>query len=174
MSNEYKRGLPLNNLERTKLAASTPLWSIQDARTLFQTPLPRLSTSIGVSPSFVSICPPQPAPYPLSLSPSSSLSPSPFLSPLLSPSVHADVLPLSLALAPGKLFPSFSNPFSVVTGIKAMSRLHSCRAILYALMSAHVVACMPARPSGTREFYPAMSVAGKPVRNISGWWLSPA
>lgn len=68
MSNEYKRGLPLNNLERTKLAASTPLWSIQDARTLFQTPLPRLSTSIGVSPSFVSICPPQPAPYPLSLS----------------------------------------------------------------------------------------------------------
>lgn len=66
----------------------------------------------------------------------------------------------------------FHRPFSVVTGIKALSRLHGCRAILYALMSTHVVACMPAWPSGTREFYPTCLVAdrtSKPVRNISGW-----
>lgn len=171
MSNKYKRGLPLNNLERTKLATSTPLWSIQDARTLFETPLPWLSTSIGVSPSFVSICPPQPAPYPLFLSPSSSLSPSPFLSLFFSPSVHADSLSRSRARP---LFPSFSNPFSVVTGIKAMSRLHGCRAILYALMSAHVVACMPARPSGTREFYPTCLWPANPFETYPAGGLSPA
>lgn len=66
-------------------------------------------------------------------------------------------------------YPLVSGPFSVVTGIKATSRLHGCRAILYALMSAHVVACMPAWPSGTREFYPTClrpDRTGKPVRNV--------
>lgn len=44
--------------------------------------------------------------------------------------------------------PSPSLPTSLVTGIKAMSRLHGRPAILYALMSAHVVACASGRALG--------------------------
>lgn len=72
--------------------------------------------------------------------------PPPFIHPCLALSRVSFLYP-SVSLCPPPLSPF--PPLPVVTGIKAMSRLHGRPAILYALMSAHVVACASGRALGS-------------------------